>query len=115
MEKREIEVELKVIGGSSVRANYHHGPHLEEIVSGVLVEDCGTTEFLQKYCSDGTINLGVGGGPFDEHRDLKSGEGWKRGCSCTFVAEALELTFGQIVRGAHCFSLPIMRTKANTT
>ncbi len=68
---------------------FHDGLHWEEVVAAVMAEDHGTSEFLKKYCIDNTLSFGVAGGPFDEHPDPNSGEGRKKGCCLTLVAEAL--------------------------
>jgi len=85
-----ITVEISVVG-ETLSVDMHPDPHLEEIAALVAVEEYGNHDFLSRYCADGKLRLGVGGGPFDEHPDASTGEGRKKGCCLTLVAEALDL------------------------
>ncbi len=67
--------------------NTHEGPHLDEIVAKWLIEKFGNKEFLDKYVPNRILEIGIGGGVFDEHpvnSERKEGE-----CAATLVAKAL--------------------------
>ena len=85
-----ITLEIPV-AGETVFVEMHPDPHFEEVAAAVAIEEHGDRAFLVKYCPDGKLRLGVGGGPFDEHPDAMTGEGRKKGCCLTLVAEALDL------------------------
>ncbi len=78
------------VGGKDVFVETHDQPHLDEIVAIWLFEKFGTAEFLEKFAPDGVLQVGVGGGVFDEHPDTKNGEARKEGeCAATLAAKAL--------------------------
>lgn len=82
---------------------FHPFPHLDELVAAFLIEQEATDEFLDRYCRDGEpLNLGIDGGPFDEHP--RDGELRKEGCAATLVAEALgvgkEPHYGRLINYA---------------
>lgn len=79
------------VAGEAVFVEMHPDPHFEEIAAVVAIEEHGDHTFLDRYCPDGKLRLGVGGGPFDEHPDAETGESRKKGCCLTLVAEALDL------------------------
>ncbi len=79
------------VAAENVPVELHAYPHLEEVAALVAVEEYGDRAFLDKYCPDGRLWLGVGGGPFDEHPDPDTGEGRKKGCCLALVAKALNL------------------------
>lgn len=85
-----ITCEISVVG-ETLPVDMHSDPHLEEVAALVAVEEYGNHDFLSRYCAGGKLRLGVGGGPFDEHPDRRTGEGRKKGCCLTLVAEALDL------------------------
>lgn len=66
----------------------HKAPHLDEITAKWLIEKFGTEEFLDKYAPNRILEIGVGGGPFDEHPTV--GDKRKEDeCAATLVAKAL--------------------------
>jgi len=79
------------IDGETIMADMHHDPHAEEIAALVAAEDLGDKAFLAEYCGDGKLRLGTGGGPFDEHSNRETGEGRKKGCCMTLMADVLDL------------------------
>jgi len=86
------------IAGITVRVFTHACPHADELTALFLLENVGTKEFVDKYCSDRKLYLGVNGGPFDEH--VKGRE--EKSC-LLLVAEALGLDlreepWGRIIR-----------------
>ncbi len=83
-----LELEVKV-AGEKVVIRTHEKPHFDEIVAKWLIEKFADKEFLQKYASGGVIEIGIGGGFFDEHQ--KDKEGKQEECAATLVAKALGL------------------------
>jgi hypothetical protein len=83
-----LELEIEVVG-KKVVIRTHERPHFDEIVAKWLIEKYADKEFLQKYASGGIIEVGIGGGPFDEHR--KDKEEKQEECAATLVAKALGL------------------------
>lgn len=75
------------VAGETVFFDTHEGPHLDEIATKWLIEKFGDKEFLDKYVSNRILEVGIGGGLFDEHpvnSERKEGE-----CAATLVAKAL--------------------------
>lgn len=78
------------IAGITVQVFTHACPHADELATLFLLENVGTKEFVEKYCADGILYLGIDGGPFDEH--VKG----RKGKSCLLlVAEALGIDLQQ--------------------
>lgn len=78
------------IAGEKIILEFHDAPHNEEHFARWLLKKFGTKEFLEQYAPNGIIQIGVGGGPFDEHpgpNDLKREEE----CSATLIAKALKV------------------------
>jgi len=82
-----LELEIKA-AGKKVTIRTHDRPHFDEIVAKWLIEKFADKEFLQ-YASGGVIEIGIGGGFFDEHQ--KDKEGKQEECAATLVAKALGL------------------------
>lgn len=76
------------VAGEQIFVDTHEVPHFDEILSIWLIEKFGTLEFLNRYAPNRILELGIGGGFFDEHprpgNQKKDGE-----CSATLVAKAL--------------------------
>lgn len=86
--KDTVTIEMRV-GNKFFQVATHIGPHLDEICAAWLIEKNATPEFVQKYAKKDIIELGIGGGAFDEHpRDNNGGR--KEGeCAATLAAKAL--------------------------
>lgn len=76
------------IAGKLTEIRTHDGSHLDEDAAIWMAKDFGTEEFLSKYAPNGVLEIGIGGGPFDEHAtahaDRKEDE-----CAATLMAKAL--------------------------
>jgi len=72
--------------GMTVRIGYHPNPHADEILCVELIESYGTEDFVRRYSDDGDILVGIGGGPFDDHRVRREGNA---ASSALLVAQAL--------------------------
>jgi len=75
------------VADKTVFFNTHEASHLDEIAAMWLIEKFADKEFLDKYAPTRTLEVGIGGGPFDEHPvngELKEDE-----CAATLVAKAL--------------------------
>lgn len=79
-----------MVAGEECSFDTHDSPHLDEIAARWLIEKFGDREFLDKYAPDRVIEVGIGGGSFDEHP--VNGSARKEGeCAATLVAKALEV------------------------
>lgn len=75
------------VEGETVFFDTHEAPHLDEIAAKWLIEKFGNKEFLDKYAPNRTLEVGIGGGSFDEHP--VHGERKEDECATTLVAKAL--------------------------
>lgn len=87
------------IAGRTVRVETHRQPHLDEIGGLWLIEMFADDAWVQVHCPDGQLQLGVGGGEFDDH-------GRPERVSCmTLVARSLGVVdhsaLAQILRYVH--------------
>lgn len=82
-------VSLEVaIAGETVVVKSHNRMHLDELCALWLIVKFATSEFIKKFCINNELDLGIGGGPFDEHPT--NGQERKEGkCCVDLVAEAL--------------------------
>jgi len=83
-----LELEVKVGGEKKVIIRTHERPHFDEIVAKWLIEKFADEEFLKRYAQGGIIEVGIGGGPFDEHQKGNKKKGQEE-CAATLVAKAL--------------------------
>lgn len=75
----------RTIAGKEIIVQTHDNIiHADELAALWLAEKFADQNFLNKYCSDGKLTLGTGGGDFDEHSPDKEGE-----CCATLMATAL--------------------------
>jgi hypothetical protein len=78
--------------GVSLRVGFHPRPHLDEILALWLILRWATAQWIDEYCPNREVLLGIGLGPFDEHGGHVDGQYLprKRGHSCaTLVAACL--------------------------
>ncbi len=79
------------IDGEMVRVEFHMYPHAEELAAIAAWIKCGTKEHLNRYCANGSLSLGTGGGPFDEHSNNGNSNRCREECCLTLVAKTLEI------------------------
>ena len=82
----EFELFEVTIAGQVIPVITHHGPHIDEAKAVDSVVEFADEEFVKKYCPDGKLWLGVGGGDFDDHVKGRKERGE---CCYTLVAKAL--------------------------
>lgn len=76
------------VGGRTVDMQTHDEPHPDEVEAWYLAVTFGTPEFVSRFCPDGVLWLGTGGGDFDEHPS--NGQPRKQDvCCAVLVARAL--------------------------
>lgn len=76
------------VAGREVTVQMHDGPHFDEILAFVLFREHATPAFVEQFCPNDILQLGIEGGPFDEHaRDDQPRKG--RECTVTLIARAL--------------------------
>lgn len=76
------------VAGHTLTARSHKRWHLDELCALWFITKYATIEFIRKYCRNNELDLGIGGGPFDEHPT--NGQKRKEGkCCADLVAEAL--------------------------
>ncbi|MBI4120249.1 MAG: hypothetical protein HY454_02170 [Parcubacteria group bacterium] len=76
------------IAGQEILVRSHNEPHADEIEALRLAMCFGTEEFLKQYCPSKVLELGIGGGAFDEHPANGSRRKEKE-CCATLMAQAL--------------------------
>jgi len=86
---RMLELEVKVVG-EKVKFKTHEALHFDEIVAKWLIERFGDKEFLDRYAPNRILEVGVGGGSFDEHPVI-NGKRKEGECSATLIAKALRI------------------------
>lgn len=82
-----IQIRMEV-AGETVTFFTHELPDLDEVTPKWLIEKFGNKEFLDKYAPEGKIEVGVGGGPLDEHPTAED-KRKEDECATTLVAKAL--------------------------
>lgn len=79
----------RLVAGASVSWETHDQPHADELVGWWLIVLLATEEWLRQHCPVGLIQIGIGGGEFDEHPVLGQ-DGRKHGCcAATLIADSL--------------------------
>lgn len=76
------------ICNSKIEVISHDAMHLDEITALWLVEEFANEEFLEKFCPDDILEIGIGDGPFNEHPTINS-QRKSEECATTLVAKAL--------------------------
>ena len=77
------------IGRRNLRVATHDRPHLDEVGAISLLYSCASEEWVKVNYPKGTMEIGIGGGKFDDHAKNIS-EGKKRSISaCQLVANNL--------------------------
>lgn len=78
----------RTIVGIPIVVETHDKPHLDEIAALWMLENFATKQWVEQHCANGTLQLGVGGGPFDEHPQNGT-VGTREDCCATLVATSL--------------------------
>lgn len=81
---------IRSICGSKIEVISHDAMHLDEITALWLVEEFATGEFLEQFCPDDVLELGIGDGPFNEH-PTSSSQRKNEECTTTLIAKALSV------------------------
>jgi hypothetical protein len=69
------------IGGRSLDIDIHDFGHLDEVATIWLIDHFATVDWLEKFCPDGRLALGLGGGWADDHsKSLSEAERRKTSC-----------------------------------
>lgn len=86
--EEQFETVLEV-AGEKVLIVTHELMHADEAGAMLMLQICGTKQFLEKYAPTGRIELGIGGGPFDEHDNEGKEKKEKGQCAMSLMAKAL--------------------------
>jgi hypothetical protein len=82
---------IVTIAGREVPINTHNMAHYDECVAACQANQLGDEAFLNKYCRDGRLCLGVGGGDLDEHSREGGNLKDENECCATLTAKILGL------------------------
>ncbi len=88
-EMMEVDELIVAIAGKEIPINTHNMSHYDEAVAACLANQFGDEYFLNKYCHDNRLYLGIGGGDFDEHSREGGDYKKKNECCTTLMAKAL--------------------------
>lgn len=82
----------RAIKGRQINVRTHEGMHADEMFALFQIERLASQDFLDRYCGDGELDLGVGGKEFDPHTVVPGKPLRPEECCSLLVAEALGAT-----------------------
>jgi len=83
-----FETEIEVDGKRLV-VKTHHLPHAEEIANMWLIMWYADKQWIEKYCPNLVVELGIGGGRFDDHSERYDAKIRDKVSSFSLVADSL--------------------------